>query len=123
MSEIQRGRIEETIRQQLAELLVRRVKDPRVQSVSITAVEISKDYSVAKVMYNIVGGSEQLHEVRQGLESCRGFFRAQLTKYLRLRVTPELVFVYDASLDRAMAIEELLQRIHEEEESGEEEDQ
>jgi ribosome-binding factor A len=125
MAEKQKARAEESIRQMVAELLLRKVKDPRVSGVSIIDVKLSKDYSVAKILYNILGGSGDSDEVRKGLESCRNYIRGQLKNSMRLRVIPELVFIYDVSLDRAMAIEELLQRIHDEEpeSSGEEEDE
>jgi ribosome-binding factor A len=118
MVDRQKARTEEAIRQMVAELIVRRVKDPRVSDVSIIDVKLSKDHSLAKILYNIVGGSEQLGTVQEGLESCKNFIRGQLKKHLRLRVIPELVFKYDVSLDRAMAIEELIQKIHEEDDSS-----
>ncbi|HSG28899.1 MAG TPA: 30S ribosome-binding factor RbfA [Candidatus Krumholzibacterium sp.] len=107
-----KARIEETIHQLVAELLMRRVKDPRVADVSVIRVEASSDYSVAKIYYNIIGGSEALEDVKTGLQSCRGFIRGNLKKHLRLRVIPELVFIYDSSLDRAMALEEIIEKIH-----------
>ena len=119
MDDKHKGRIEESIHQMIAELLIRRVKDPRVKFVSITGVEVSKDYSVAKILYNIVGGNEDMENVKKGLTSCRGFIRSQIKKKLRLRVIPELVFIYDSSLDRAMAIEELLQQIQDDDASDE----
>lgn len=124
MSERNKARAEEAIRQVVAELLMRRVKDPRVSGVSVIDVKLSKDYSVAKILYNVVGGGGDSEEARKGLESCKRFIRGQLGNSLRLRVIPELIFIYDASLDRAMAIEELLHQIHEEEPSsnGEEDD-
>jgi ribosome-binding factor A len=115
MVDRQKARTEEAIRQMIAELIVRRVKDPRVSAVSIIDVRLSKDHSLAKILYNIVGGKERQDKVQEGLESCKNFIRGQLKKNLRLRVIPELVFMYDVSLDRAMAIEELIQRIHDEE--------
>jgi ribosome-binding factor A len=117
MAEKHKARAEEAIRQMIAELLLRRVKDPRVSGVSIIDVKLSKDYSVAKILYNIVGGGDS-EEVQKGLESCRHYIRGQLKNNMRLRVIPELVFIYDVSLDRAMAIEELLQKIHDEEPSS-----
>ena len=123
MSEKQKGRARELIRQRVADLLVRRVKDPRVSEVSIIDVELSADYSVAKIYYNIVGGSDSLEEVQKGLESCKSFIRSHLKKGIRLRVIPDLVFQYDDTLDRAMAIEELIHKIHEEDSlNGEESD-
>ena len=118
MAEKQKARAEEAIRHMIAELLLRRVKDPRVSQVSIIDVKLSKDYSVSKILYNIIGGDGDSEVVRMGLGSCKYFIRRQLKNNLRLRVIPELVFIYDVSLDRAMAIEELLQRVHDEESSS-----
>jgi len=115
MAERQKARAEETIKHTIAELLLRRVKDPRVSGVSIIDVKLSKDYSVAKILYNVVGGGGESEEAQKGLASCRNYIRGQLKSAVRLRVIPELVFIYDVSLDRAMAIEELLQKIHDEE--------
>ena len=123
MSEKQMGRAKELIRQRVADLLMRRVKDPRVSEVSIIDVELSADYSVAKIYYNIVGGSEGLDEVQKGLESCKKYIRNQLKKSVRLRIIPELVFQYDETLDRAMALEDLIQQIHEVEDLPREEDE
>lgn len=112
-----KARIEETIHQLVAAMLMRKIKDPRVANVSIIRVEASRDYSVAKIYYNVIGGGA-LEDVRKGLESCRGFMRNAVKKELRLRVIPEFVFIYDSTLDRAMALEELISRIHEEEPAG-----
>jgi ribosome-binding factor A len=124
MSEKQRARIEESIHKLVAELLVRRVKDPRVENVSITRVKASKDFTSAKILYNIIGGGSDKAEIEAGLKSCRGFIRGQLRKNLRLRVTPELTFIYDASLDTAMEIESLIQTLHNgnPEQNGEDDD-
>jgi ribosome-binding factor A len=116
MSEKSKGRIEEEIMELLAELILRRVKDPRIANVSITRVEAAKDYSSAKVLYNVVGGAPDPAAVQKGLVSASGYLRGQIAKRLRLRVVPELFFRYDTSLDRAMKIEELIERIHHEDE-------
>ena len=73
MNERIKGRIEETIRQSLAELILRKVKDPRVADVSILRVSVSRDYSVAKVYFNLIGGSqpERISEAEKGLASSR----------------------------------------------------
>ncbi len=116
MNDRQKARIEDEIMALISELLLRRVKDPRVANVSITHVEAAKDYSVAKILYNVVGGAGNLDDVQRGLESSRRYMRSQIARRLRLRTVPELVFRYDRSLDRAMKIEELIDRIHQEDE-------
>ena len=114
MSEKSKARVEEEIMTLVAELLLRRVKDPRVANVSITHVEAARDYSTAKILYNVIGGARDPAAVQKGLVSCTGYLRGQIAKRLRLRVIPELIFSYDTSLDRAMKIEELIDRIHHE---------
>lgn len=117
MSERNKGRVEETIRQMVASLLLRKVKDPRVTDVSILRVEASRDYSVAKIYFNLIGGSEpeRVAEAEKGLASSRGYMRMHIKKHIRLRVIPELVFIFDSSLDRAMHLEEVIDRIHSDE--------
>ncbi|MCK4549274.1 MAG: 30S ribosome-binding factor RbfA [Candidatus Krumholzibacteria bacterium] len=121
MSERTKGRIEQTIRQTVAALLMRKVKDPRVTDVSILRVDISRDYSVAKIYFNLIGGSEpeRVAEAEKGLLSSRGYMRMHVKKHLKLRVIPELVFIFDSSLDRAMHLEEIIESLHIEEDSGE----
>ena len=121
MSERTKGRIEQTIRLLLAELLLRKVKDPRVTDVSILRVDLARDYSVAKIYFNLIGGSEpeRVAEAEQGLLSSRGYMRMHIKKKLKLRVIPELVFIFDSSLDRAMHLEEIIESIHAEDKSGE----
>ena len=121
MSERIKGRIEQTIRQTVAALLVRKVKDPRVTDVSILRVDVSRDYSIAKIYFNLIGGSEpeRVAEAEKGLLSSRGYMRMHVKKHLKLRVIPELIFIFDSSLDRAMHLEEIIERIHTEDEDGE----
>jgi len=127
MSEKSKARIEEEIMVLVAELLLRRVKDPRVANVSITHVEASRDYSSAKILYNVIGGARDPVAVQKGLASCSGFLRGQIGRRLRLHAIPELIFQFDTSLDRAMKIEELIEQIHHEDEErskdGEEEEE
>ena len=117
MSERIKGRIEQTIRQTVAALLLRKVKDPRVTDVSILRVKVSRDYSIAKIYFNLIGGSEpeRVAEAEKGLASSRGYMRMHVKKHLRLRVIPELIFIFDSSLDRAMHLEEIIEEIHSEE--------
>jgi len=125
MSERNKGRIEQTIRQTVASLLMLKVKDPRVRDVSILRVDVSRDYSVAKIYFNLIGGSEpeRVAEAEKGLLSSRGFMRMHVKKKLRLRVIPELIFIFDSSLDRAMHLEEIIEGIHAEEDGKEPEEE
>jgi ribosome-binding factor A len=121
MSERTKGRIEQTIRQAVASLLLLKVKDPRVTDVSILRVDVSRDYSVAKIYFNLIGGSEpeRVAEAEKGLLSSRGYMRMHIKKLLKLRTIPELVFKFDSTLDRAMHLEEIIESIRAEDEGEE----
>ncbi len=101
-------RVNETIKMVLSELLLNQIKDPRVGMVTITSVRVSNDFSSAKVYYSVMGDEAQRADTQRGLKSARHFMRGAVADELKLRNSPELRFVYDDTLDRAMAIEEAL---------------
>jgi ribosome-binding factor A len=103
-------RLNETIKEVLSELVLNQIKDPRVGLVTITAVRVSGDLSVAKVHYSVMGDEAARSDTHKGLVSARGFMRKAIGSELRVRNAPELRFVYDDSLDRSMAIEDALRR-------------
>jgi ribosome-binding factor A len=110
-------RVNETIREALGELIEKRLKDPRIGFVTVTEVRTSPDLSVAKVYVSVLGDESARKASLAGLESARGFLRRSIAKVLDARHVPELRFVLDDSLDRAMAIEETLKEIHRQEET------
>lgn len=91
-------RVAEQIRRELAELIRLEVKDPRVGFISLTDVEISPDFSHAKVYFSSMGGEEGLAEILQGLRRASGFLRRELGKRIRIHTLPELHFQYDKSV-------------------------
>jgi len=101
-------RMNETIKEALSELLFNHVKDPRVGFVTITAVEVSRDYESAKVYYTVMGDDEEKEESRQGLISAGSYLRKTIAGQLKLRNAPELRFVYDDTLDRSIRVEETI---------------
>ena len=104
-------RVSELIHVHLSNLLERKVKDPRLDMVTITDVEVSPDVSSAKVYFSAVGGDQTRDEARQGLESAAGWLRHELGQQLRLRRTPELIFRYDHSLERGERISNILDEL------------
>lgn len=99
-------RIAEQIQRELAELLRQEVKDPRVRMVTLTGVEVARDYSHAKIFYTTLQGGDRA--VQQGLERASGFLRSQLAHAMKLRVIPQLHFVYDASVERGSQLSQLI---------------
>ena len=103
-----RDRVAEQVRRELAELIRSEVKDPRVGMVSITDVEVTPDYAHAKVFFSTLGGAAQVAEVLAGLTKASGFLRRELGRRIRIHSTPQLHFVFDASLERGMGMDQLI---------------
>lgn len=82
------------------------VKDPRVRMITLTGVEVTKDYSHAKVFYTSLDGVSDT--VQQGLEHASGYLRSQLAHSMKLRITPQLHFVYDPSIERGAHLSQLI---------------
>ncbi len=107
-------RINALLREELSELVQRGVKDPRVTGlVSITAVEVTKDLSQAKVHVSVYGTPEERASVLVGLTSAASFFRRELRQRLDLRWIPDLVFVADTSIERGARVLELMRQLDE----------
>ena len=106
-------RVADLILKELAEVLVRRVKDPRLAEITLTKVDVSPDLRNAKVYYSLLGDDEKKHEVAGGLESARGFVKRELGKRLHLRRLPDIAFHFDASLEHGSHIDRLLTELKE----------
>lgn len=120
MKDKYKARMEEQLARFIAELFLRKLKDPRVANVTVQKVKAADDFSTAKIYYNMIGEDNDIEDVRAGLESSKSFIWNEIKNHFRLRKIPELIFVYDVSLDRAMKIESIIDEIHKE--GGEEED-
>jgi ribosome-binding factor A len=119
MDPVARGRLNAGLRELVAELLAERVRDPRVEGVTVTGVEVTRDLAVAKVYYSVLGDAEAQRVAQRGLENVSGYLRREAGRRMRLRSTPELRFVFDASLERGARLEELLRDIHAQDERTE----
>ena len=115
------GRINDEMQKEIA-VALRDVKDPRVSSafISITAVETTPDLKFAKVFYSVLSGDKK--EIAKGLKSSAGYLRRQLAQKMNLRMTPELTFCEDHSIEHGAHISKLLEGIEFSEEITEEED-
>lgn len=99
-------RIAEQIQRELAQLIRLEVKDPRVSMVTVTGVEVTRDYAHAKIYYTTLDG--QSKALQAGLERAAGFLRSKLASSMKLRVTPQLHFTYDASVERGAHLSQLI---------------
>ena len=100
--------VAENIRQVLAEAIGRDVRDPRVGHASITRVEVSGDFSHAKVYVAVLGDDAEKDDAVEGLGSAAGFLRSKLARVLTMRTVPQLTFELDRGLQHAMRINKLL---------------
>jgi ribosome-binding factor A len=101
-------RVAEQIQRELAEMIRLELKDPRVSLVTLTDVEISPDYTHAKVFYTTLAAEAQRAEIERGLKHAAGFLRRELGKRVRIHHSPELHFVYDASVERGTHLAHLI---------------
>ncbi|HAI53039.1 MAG: 30S ribosome-binding factor RbfA [Limnochordia bacterium] len=104
-------RLAHTIKREVSSILATEVKDPRLGMISITDVEVSRDLAVAKIYFSQLGGEEERARTLDGLERAKGFIRSELAKRLRVRHTPEIVFLFDPSLEHGAKISALLKSL------------
>ncbi len=104
-------RLAELVRETVAGFLTGGVRDPRIGFVTVTGVDVSADLQHARVRVSVMGTEEEKARSLEGLESAAGFLRAQLSRELRLRTSPELHFALDRGLEHAQQIDRLLQQL------------
>src|ERR1043166_9429043 len=95
----------------LAELLAREIRDPRVQSINLTGVKVSKDLRHARIFFSVFGPDANKDEALAGLKHATGFIRSKLGKELRLRFLPSIEFSFDETEAEAQRIESLLRAV------------
>ena len=110
-------KVQELMKQEISQIILRELKDPRIGFVTVTSVECTGDLREAKVYVSLMGNESQVKSCWMGLNSSLGFIRREIGKRIRLRVTPELSFALDKSLDYSAHIQELLLKIKAEDEA------
>jgi ribosome-binding factor A len=103
--------VNQLIKEEISTLLQRELKDPRLGFVTVTEVEVSRDLRQAKIFVSVLGEDAQWKASLAALDSARGFIRNWLRQHLDLRVTPELDFRADRSLEHAARIQTLLKKV------------
>ena len=99
-------RVADQIQRDLAELIARELKDPRVGMVTLNAVEVTPDYAHAKVFFSVLTG--QPEEATEGLNAAAGFLRNGLFKRLHIHTVPTLHFMFDRTTERAADMNALI---------------
>lgn len=115
MARLRVEKVQEAIKQELSKMLLTDAKDPRIQFVTVTGVELTDDLSLAKVYISFYGQEKDREAAWQGLNKALGFMRTEIAKRVRLRFAPNLILVKDTSMEYSSHIEVLLKKIKEEE--------
>ncbi len=106
-------KIADRIKVIVAEMLERRIKDPRLGFITITDVRVSGDTQQATVFYTVLGAESDLASTEAALNSAKGLLRSEVGKQLGMRHVPSLEFIHDALPDTARHIDEVLARAKE----------
>lgn len=107
------ARVAELIKREVSQMLFSDIKDERVGMgmVSVTDVDVSGDLQHAKIFVSIYGNEEARAETMAGLQSATGFVRSELGKRVRLRRTPEVLFVEDRGIERGSRVLSLINQL------------
>jgi len=111
MSRIKQNRMSDRIREILSELMLREVSDPRLHNVTVTEVKLDPELMFADVYVNAMSEDRQ-KEVMQALKSAKGFLRREVGKRVRLRNVPDLIFHWDAMLERGEQMNQLIDGLY-----------
>jgi len=104
-------RVGDQILKEISLLLLEKVKDPRVNGVTITGISLSNDLKLARVYYSVIGEENQIVKAQAGLDSAKGFIKRKMGSRLSLRYIPEISFVHDPSLESGSYMDRLLDEL------------
>jgi len=105
-------RVAAEIQAAVGEMLSRgQLRDPRIGYITVTGVKVSPDLRVARIYWSSMGSEAERKETQAGLDAAKGFVRREVTARVKLRVSPEVFFVFDASVGEGDKIDRLLREV------------
>lgn len=108
-------RVADRIREELSEMLVFDISDPRLAGVSITGVTVDRELSYAEIYYSSLEGSQRADEILNGFKHASGYLRRELAQRVNLRSFPHLRFHWDPTFEKAERIDRLIASLHNDE--------
>jgi len=111
-------RVGDMLLREIADVLVKKVRDPRVQGVTLSGIRMSKDLKHARVYYSVLGDDAAVQKALQGLDSAKGFIKREAGIRLDLKYIPEIQFKHDPSLDKGDHLEKIFRKLKSDETSG-----
>jgi len=106
------NRVSAHIQEELAKLLLKEIKDPRLNMVTITDVKTTNDLRMARIYYSLTDSEKKINDAKNGFTSAMGFLKRELASRLGLKYMPELKFIYDKSMDQGARIENILKELN-----------
>ncbi len=104
-------RLGDQILKEIAQILLEKVKDPRVQGVTMTGIHLSNDLRQAKVYYSVIGTRAEVKTAQAGMDSAKGFIKREIGLRMALRYIPEITFIHDSSLENGSHMDRLLEKL------------
>ena len=125
VSKMRSERIADRIRQELSEMMIYEISDPRLNGVSITDVTVDRELAFADIYFSSLEGTPRSQEIQEGFDHAQGYLRRELARRIDLRSFPRLRFHYDPTFERAENIEKLFASLNQSsnEQGGEEDSQ
>ncbi len=108
MTSRRNDRVRAAMREEISNMLQRDLKDPRLGFATVTDVRVSGDLQHVRVYVSILGDDEERQQTMQALESARGYVRSEIGRRVQLRLTPEISFAYDDSIERGARLLRLI---------------
>ena len=104
-------RVGDQLLRELADLLMKRVKDPRIKGVTLTGIHVSNDLRHAKVYFSVMDETTDILKVQSGLDSAKGFIKREIGFRMDLKYMPDIAFKHDPTLEMGRHMESLFQKI------------
>jgi ribosome-binding factor A len=117
-SDARAKRVADRIHEELAEMVLRELSDPRLAGITVTSVEVDRELAYATIYVSSFLSDSDQEEVLDGLESAKGFIRRRLARQIQLRSFPQLRFRWDDSQIQAERIDDLLNQIQKDRKEG-----
>ncbi len=111
MISMRASRVAEQMKKEIAAIVEKQVKDPRIGFITITNVELSNDLRHAKIFISSLGTEEEQNKSMEGLEKAKGFIRREIASRINLRYAPEIIFRIDNSIEHGVKISKLLSEL------------
>ena len=106
------SRVGDQIMKVVADLLLRKVRDPRVKDVTLTGIEVSKDLRHSRIFFSVMGEIKDIQKTQKGLDSARGFIKREIGSRLDMKYIPDIIFKYDPTLEKTEDLEKLFKKIN-----------